>query len=142
VLIFFVGCARIERQVTINTNPAGAVVWANDQEIGRTPFTRDFTWYGTYDVVIRKDGYEPIHTKTKVIAPWWQWPPIDLCVEVLPLHLIDDRKFTYDLKPASTQPADGEMMLDRAEQLRVQLEGSEFTRQPTTKQNSTTDEHR
>src|SRR5262245_49896433 len=116
LLLFVIsGCGRIERQITVNSNPPGALVWANDQEVGRTPFTRDFTWYGVYDVVIRKDGYEPLHTQTKVIAPWWQWPPIDFCVEVLPGHWVDKREFTYELTPASRQPADREEMLDRAE---------------------------
>src|SRR5262245_47530928 len=122
LVLLVIGCGRVERVITVNSSPPGALVWANDQEIGRTPLTRDFTWYGTYDVVVRKDGYEPLHTNTKVIAPWWQWPPIDLCVEILPGHWVDKREFTYELTPASTQPADPDTMLDRAEQLRIQLE--------------------
>ena len=122
----------VEREIYVTSNPPGALVWANDQEIGRTPLARDFTWYGTYDVVVRKDGCEPLHTKTKVIAPWWQWPPIDLAVEVLPGHWVDRREIRYDLKPASTQPADPELMLNRAEQLRIRLEGSQYTRNPAT----------
>ena len=131
-LVAIPGCGRVEREIYVTSNPPGALVWANDQEIGRTPLARDFTWYGTYDVVVRKDGYEPLHTKTKVIAPWWQWPPIDLAVEVLPGHWIDHRRISYDLKPASTQPADPELMLNRAEQLRIRLEGSQYTRNPAT----------
>jgi hypothetical protein len=126
------GCGRIEREISITSNPPGALVWANDQEIGRTPMTRDFLWYGTYDVVLRKDGYEALHTRTKVIAPWWQWPPIDLAVEILPWQWKDQRKFTYTLKPASTQPADPEIMLNRAEQMRIRLVGSRYTRNPAT----------
>jgi len=129
-MILLVGCARIERQVHITSDPPGALVWANDQEIGRTPVTRDFIWYGTYDVVLRKDGYEPMHTTAKMIAPWWQWPPIDFAVEILPGHWVDKREIHYDLKPASTQPADPEVMLDRAEQMRIRLEGSHYTRNP------------
>src|SRR5438552_5403610 len=126
------GCGRIEREISITSSPPGALVWANDQEIGRTPMTRDLVWYGTYDVVIRKDGYEPLHTKAKVIAPWWQWPPIDLMVEILPWRWRDQRKLTYTLQPASTQPADPEIMLNRAEQLRIRLVGSRYTRNPAT----------
>src|SRR5439155_3549782 len=131
-LALIVGCGRIEREISITSNPPGALVWANDQEIGRTPFTRDFTWYGTYDVILRKDGYQTLHTRTKVIAPWWQWPPIDLVAEIVPWHWLDRRHFAYDLRPASTQPADPEMMLSRAEQLRIRLQGSRFTRNPAT----------
>jgi hypothetical protein len=67
-----------------------------------------------------------------VIAPWWQWPPIDLCVEIIPWHWVDRRELTYNLKPASAQPADPEAMLSRAEQLRIRLEGSPHTRNPAT----------
>src|SRR5689334_927202 len=95
--LLLIGCSRIERQIEVTSDPPGALVWANDQEIGRTPLARDFTWYGTYDVVVRKDGYQALHTETKVIAPWWQWPPIDLAVEVLPGHWVDKRKFHYSL---------------------------------------------
>jgi hypothetical protein len=124
------GCGRVERQVSVTSNPPDALVWANDQEIGRTPFTRDFTWYGTYDVVVRKEGFQPLHTQSKVIAPWWQWPPIDLIVEILPGNWKDQRELHYELAAASTQPADPDVMLSHAEQLRIRLQGSAHTKNP------------
>ena len=54
------GC--VERTMTFQSNPPGALVYVNNQEIGRTPMRRDFTWYGNYDVVLRKDGYETLKT--------------------------------------------------------------------------------
>ena len=131
LLILVCGCGRVHREVSITSNPSGALVFANDQEIGRTPLKRDFTWYGTYYVVLRKDGFEPLHTQAKVIAPWWQWPPIDLAVEILPGSWKDHREFHYDLTPASTQPADPDMMLSRAEQMRIKLQGSDHTHEPS-----------
>src|SRR4051812_25565156 len=83
-----------------------------------TPLTRDFVWYGTYDVAASMGGYETTHTPLKVIAPWWQWPPIDLLVEILPIHARDVRHYTLTLQPASTQPVDPELMLSHAEQMR------------------------
>ena len=49
------GC--IERILTIQTNPPGALVELNTQEMGRTPVSRDFTWYGAYDLTIRLENY-------------------------------------------------------------------------------------
>ena len=137
VLTLALAAGCVERTMQINTNPPGAVVWANDQEIGRAPIERDFLWYGTYDVQVRADGYETLDARTKVIAPWWQWPPIDLVVDLLPWRFADHRKISYTLRPASTQPADAGEMLARALEMRGQLESSEFTRkasatQPTT----------
>src|SRR3954464_14934982 len=124
------GCATVERRVTILSDPPGALVYVNDQEIGRTPVERDFTWYGVYDVNVRKDGYDTKHAKTKVLAPVWQWPPIDLFVEMLPLHLKDRRTLHYHLTPTTTAAADPDLMLSRAEQLRIPLQRSQYTRNP------------
>src|SRR5258706_9997592 len=57
-LALVAGC--VERTMTIKSDPPGALVYLNDREIGRTPVTRDFTWYGDYQVEIRKDGYESV----------------------------------------------------------------------------------
>ncbi|HEV2292393.1 MAG TPA: PEGA domain-containing protein [Tepidisphaeraceae bacterium] len=122
------GC--VQRQLTVTTNPPGALVHLNGQEFGRTPVTRDFTWYGTYDVTLRRDGYETKKTTGKVIAPWWQWVPFDLFAELLPLT--DRRTLHYTLQPSTDEAADPQRMLDRAEALRGQLQSTSNTRQPTT----------
>ena len=54
------GCVR--RTISIVSNPPGALVWLNDREVGRTPIEVEFLYYGTYDVRIVKDGYEPLIT--------------------------------------------------------------------------------
>ncbi len=122
------GC--VHRQLTVTTNPPGALVQLNGQEFGRTPVTRDFTWYGTYDVALRMEGYETRKTRGKVIAPWWQWVPFDLLAELLPLT--DRRQLHYTMKPATQETADPVRMLSRAETLRRQLQSTSNTRKPTT----------
>jgi hypothetical protein len=124
------GCGTVERRIVVTSDPPGALVFANDEEIGRTPFTRDFTWYGVYDVEVRKEGYDTKFAKTKVIAPLWQWPPFDLLAEVLPFRSRDYHRVNYRLTPTTQQAADPELMLARAEQLRVRLQSSRFTRNP------------
>jgi hypothetical protein len=42
------GC--VERTITINSEPQGALVYLNDEEVGRTPVSVPFLYYGTYDV--------------------------------------------------------------------------------------------
>jgi hypothetical protein len=122
------GC--VQRQLTVTSDPPGALVQLNGQEFGRTPVTRDFTWYGTYDVELRREGSETKKTTGKVIAPWWQWVPFDLFAELLPLT--DRRQLHYTLKPATQQSVDPERMLDRAEGLRKELKSTKNTRKPTT----------
>jgi hypothetical protein len=125
-----IGC--VERTVQVNTQPPGALVWMNDQEIGRTPLKRDFIYYGTYDVQVRADGYETLNTRTEVIAPWWQWPVLDLFAELWPGRLRDERTISYTLHPKSNEPVEASEMLARATELRGQLESSKHTRTPTT----------
>jgi len=120
----------VRRTLTVKSDPPGALVHLNGVEVGRTPMSSDFTWYGTYDVVLRKEGYETLKTRGKVIAPWWQWVPIDLFAELLPLH--DKRMLSYTMKPYSDTAVDPEQMLTRAEQMRTQLRSSRYTKKPAT----------
>ncbi len=48
------GC--VERTITITSDPPYALVWLNDEEIGRTPVTVPFTFYGKYDVRLIHEG--------------------------------------------------------------------------------------
>jgi len=60
------GC--VERYISITTKPAGAIVWLNDEEVGATPVTVPFTWYGEYEVVVRQAGYKTLKTSRQAEA--------------------------------------------------------------------------
>ena len=125
------GC--VEQTMKIDSDPPGALVYLNQQEVGRTPVTRDFKWYGDYDVQLRMEGYETLKTHQQVIAPAWNWPPFDLLAELLPIPLKDRRAYTYTLKPLDPAKDDPAGLLGRADYLKGKLESSEYTRQPTTR---------
>ena len=93
-----VGCVR--RTLTITTEPPHALVFLNDQEIGRSRVTTGFLWYGNYDVVIRKEGYETLQTHCEVNPPWYQVIPFDFFAEVLwPGQLHDQQSRHFVLEP-------------------------------------------
>jgi hypothetical protein len=125
------GC--VEQTLTLDSNPSGALVTANDQELGRTPITRDFVNYGNYDLQIRHDGYETLSIHQQVNAPAWNWPPLDLFASLIPVRLKDHHHFTYTLTPASTQPIDPHVMEDRANQYKSMMESSQYTHAPTSR---------
>jgi len=109
------GC--VERTLTITTTPEGALVWLNDEEVGRTPVTKNFTWYGDYDVMIRKEGYKTLKTHTRIQEPWYQIPPIDFFAECLvPATIRDNRHLEYTLEPAEQTGSDE--LVERAQQFR------------------------
>jgi hypothetical protein len=98
LLVGVAGC--VERKLTINTNPSGALVLLNDEEIGVTPVTTSFNWYGDYNVTVRKPGYVTLRTHRKLQAPWYDCFPFDFFVQVLyPGRIVDSYQWSFDLAP-------------------------------------------
>ena len=117
------GC--LERRISITSEPPGALVWVNDVEIGRTPVDTDFTFYGDFDVRLRKDGYEPITTHKRAGAPWYEIPPFDLVATALPFNIDTDVTWHFDLKPQEStvigKEASEQGAIERAKELREKL---------------------
>jgi hypothetical protein len=107
------GC--VERTVKIDTRPTGATVILNDEEVGVSPAKVSFTWYGDYDLILRKSGYETVKTHFRLDPPWWQVPPFDLVTEVFILDTLrDDRELPpYELTARATPSI--EELVERAE---------------------------
>ncbi|MCC7145510.1 MAG: PEGA domain-containing protein [Phycisphaeraceae bacterium] len=117
--------ACVERTISITSEPSEALVFLNDEEVGRTPLTVPFTFYGTYDVRLERDGYKPLWTKQKAKAPWWEAPGPDLLAEAVPngkSHL--DWHFVLEPLPSEdgTPTVDTDALLERAKELRSQVE--------------------
>jgi hypothetical protein len=111
------GC--VERRLTIRTEPAGAMVELNDQQIGESPVTVPFNWYGDYWVRVRKDGYETLDTHRELDRPLHDWPPFDLFAQLYPGQIVDEYEWTFELEPKQ-YPTRHEL-LDEAASLRSQL---------------------
>jgi hypothetical protein len=93
------------------------MVALNDQPVGTSPVTVDFTWYGDYDVVLRKDGYETLKTHQRLNPPWYQLPGIDFFSEVLvPFTIHDKQQMTFALEPR--QAVDKDALLQNAIEIR------------------------
>ncbi len=117
------GC--VSRRLTIRSNPPGARVYVDNYEIGTTPCSTAFTYYGTRQIRLVKDGYETLTVEQEIPAPGYQIPPFDFVSENLnPREIRDERTLTYDLRPQIIVPT-GEL-LGRAEQLRSanQMQGT------------------
>ncbi len=110
------GCVR--RTVTITTEPPGALVWLNDREVGRSPIEVDFDYYGTYDVRLERDGYEPMMTSGHASAPWWETVGLDLLAELTPVTLRSRVAWHYVLEPLND---DRETLVERARDLRQRV---------------------
>lgn len=112
------GC--VERQLTINTQPQGALVALNDEEIGASPVTVSFNWYGDYNVRISKEGFETLKTHRKLKAPWYDKFPFDFFAQILsPKRIVDSYEWTFTLAPK--QYPSREELIQNAEKLKKQL---------------------
>ena len=86
--------------MTIRTTPPGAKVYVNDELKGESPVTYDFTWYGWYRILLRKDGFERRDDRKFLRAPVYLWIPFDLAMELLPFPVRDARAWSYTLTPS------------------------------------------
>ena len=118
LLLAATGC--VQRTISITSEPAGALVWLNDQEVGRTPVAVPFTFYGTYDVRLEKDGFAPLWTTGEAQMPWWELPGPDLAAELIP-GAESNVAWHYELTEATpAQDIDTRALRDRARDLRNQ----------------------
>jgi len=108
------GC--IEREMTITSEPEGSLVFVSDVEVGRTPLTMPFTWYGDYDVILRHEGCETLKTHAHVNAPWYGLPPADFFASIAP-WTIHDRRYLHFTMEEARIPTD-EQLLENAEAFR------------------------
>jgi hypothetical protein len=116
--LFASGC--VERKLTINTEPQGATVTLNDEEIGQSPVTVPFNWYGDYSVRINKDGFETLNTHRALKRPWYDYFPFDFFAQfVNPKRTVDSYDWTFKL--AQKQQPARESLIQKAEELKKQL---------------------
>ena len=105
------GC--LERTVTITSEPPGALVVLNDEEIGRTPVETGFRYFGVYDVRLQREFFETLTTEKEAVAPIWEYPGIDLLAIAAPWRVRTHLKWHFDLEPL---PEPGTEEATRAEQ--------------------------
>lgn len=113
------GC--VVRRYTIRTEPPGATVIVNDEEIGPTPVSSSFTYYGDREITLIKDGYATKTVIQPVAAPWWDNLLTEFFTEnLVPFTLRDEREFAYQLEPAQAPTADD--LYGRAEGMRAEAQ--------------------
>jgi len=110
------GCVR--RTITVTSEPEGALCWLNGREVGRTPVTVDFLYYGVYDVQLTHEGYEPLLTSGNAKAPLWDSIPIDLASELWPAEVHSVIRWHYQMQ---AREDDRPALIDRASELRERL---------------------
>lgn len=115
LLLVPTGCVR--RRLNVRSNPPGALVYVDNQQIGTTPCSVDFTYYGTREIRLVKPGYETLTVNQPIPTPWYEIPGVDFFSENLtPAKIRDNRTVMYDLAPQVIVPT--QHLIDRANELR------------------------
>jgi hypothetical protein len=109
------GC--VWRRMTVRSDPPGALVMVDGDEVGYTPCSVPFVYYGTREITLVKPGYETLTTMQKVQTPWYQYFPIEFVTDTLsPTKITDRHVFNYQLQPQAVVPTNE--LYDRARSLR------------------------
>jgi hypothetical protein len=115
IVLAATGC--VQRRMTIRSNPPGALVYVDDYQLGTTPVSHDFVYYGTRKIRLVKDGFETLTVRQPFPLPWYQIFPFDFVTEnLLPWEIRDERVVDLAMVPAASAPA--ELVVARAEQAR------------------------
>jgi hypothetical protein len=109
------GCVR--RRMTIRSYPAGAQVFVDDQEIGTTPCSTSYIYYGKRNIMLVKDGYKTERFVQGFDVPWYEYMPLDFINENLnPYEIRDERNIDVTLTPQENVPT--EKLMERANNMR------------------------
>ena len=99
--------------MTINSNPPGATVYVDGHQLGKTPVSTDFTYYGTRNIRLEMDNYQTMVVKQKVTPPWYEFPPFDFFSETFSANEVKDHHmWTYDLQQRAISSDD--QIMERA----------------------------
>ena len=120
------GC--VERELTINTEPQGGLVILNDEEIGNSPVTVNFKWYGTYRVRIEKEGFTSLSKNIKLERPLHDLFPFDIFENLFNPNRIDS--YSWNFKLDTYHKPDRKLVIDKArladEQMQLELMDAKY----------------
>ncbi|MBI4603187.1 MAG: PEGA domain-containing protein [Planctomycetes bacterium] len=92
------GC--VERLLEVRSDPPGATVYVNGDQVGTTPLDHRFTFYGTVEVALRSKGHLAHRELKRLSAPWYQVFPLDFASELLwPFAVRDVHRLEARLEP-------------------------------------------
>lgn len=118
--VLFAGGCGSDRRIFISSEPSGALVYLNDQEVGRTPVEVNFTYFGVYDVRLRREGYEPLITRAEAKPPLHEQPGFDLIAMLIPGRETTEIAWHFVLSPTDD---DVDALWERAAELRAMFGG-------------------
>lgn len=100
-LLMAAGAGCVRKTFAVQSDPPGATVFVDGEEIGRTPI-HNIQWFfdGTREIAVTKAGYLTERRIVKMRASWFSWFPFDIISElIIPWDIYDRRYYYFALKP-------------------------------------------
>jgi hypothetical protein len=138
------GCNGVRRRLTVRTDPPGATVWINDQEIGRTPISHNVVYSGTYKIRLAMEGKKTKTVMYTLKTPWYLWPGVDFISEnLVPGEIRDQQICNERMEPDLV--AAPEELFENAAQMRqeahAQSDLARYQHSPRQTSHSSNTEH-
>lgn len=96
------------------------------QPLGNTPLSVPFTYYGTREIQLDKDGYKTIRVKQNIDSPWYDRFPLSLISNNFAGREIrDERLLDFAMEPKEL--VNEAVLLERASDLRNDIQRGTLT---------------
>ncbi len=120
------GCNSVKRQFLVRTDPPGAAIFIDRQFVGRSPVSIPFTYHGTRQIQIEKDGYKTTQIEQCFPPKWYERVPICLISENFwPREIRDQRVMDFTLVPKEV--VSEKRLTERADELRTNVQHGTVT---------------
>lgn len=111
------GCNSVKRRIIVRTQPEGALVSIDRQPIGYSPVSVPFTYYGTREIQLEKDGYQTIRVTERLAPPVYDSFPLSFLSENFSLRERRDNR-EMDFQLVAKEQVNESQLIDRANQTR------------------------
>lgn len=123
-IVLYSGC--VQRRLQIRSQPEGALVSVDRQPVGLSPVSVPFTYYGTREFQLEKDGYKTVRVEQNIQPPWFDRFPISFFSNHFAGREIrDDRLFDFELQPK--EQVNEAILFERANQFRSNVQRGTLT---------------
>ncbi len=118
------GCSS--RRLVVRTEPEGAFVTVDGYPVGYSPVATGYTYGGTREIQIEKDGYKTVKVKQDLSDPWYLRPPVSFLTENFsPVEIRHQPVLDFQLEPKTR--VNEEYLMQRANTLRGNVQRGTVT---------------
>ena len=124
LLLVSTGC--VQRRLQIRSQPEGALVSIDRQPVGLSPVSVPYTYHGTREFQLEKDGFKTVRVQQNIQPPWFDRFPISFFSNHFAGREIrDERLFDFQLEPK--EPVNEAVLFDRANEFRSNIQRGTLT---------------